>query len=118
VKLFLDDHRDPNDYMPDQENWTWAKTAEEAISCLKTGFVEYATLDHDLTDEQMVRGGYEEKIYDDGVKSGYDVCLWLEENPQYWPPKGCKVHSANPAGRRRMQQVIDRHYFKPRIETA
>ena len=44
----------------------WAKTAEEAIDLLKTGKVEYASLDHDLG-----FGG-----------SGYDVVCWVEENDQ------------------------------------
>jgi len=58
----------------------------------------------------MVRGGFYGKIYEDGQRSGYDVVCWLEEHPEFWPVDGVKVHSANPAGGKRMQQVIDRHY--------
>ena len=65
-------------------------------------------MDHDLTDEQMA-GGILGEIREDGQKSGYDVLLWLEEHPEYWPPNGVRVHSANPAGRLRMQQIIDKH---------
>ena len=108
MKLWLDDIRDPAAY--GKVGWTWAKTAEEAIAAFRTGTVEEASLDHDLTMAQMVRGGFNEKIHDDGVKSGYDVICWLEENPEFWPKVRVQVHSANPAGRARMLQVIDRHY--------
>lgn len=107
MKLFLDDIRDPANrgYI----GWTWAQTAEEAIALLKTGEVECASLDHDLTDEQML-GGMLGEVREDGVKSGYDVVCWLEQNPQYWPPGGVVVHSMNPAGKQRMEQVIRKHY--------
>lgn len=104
MKLWLDDIRDPKEY--GHPTWTWAKTAEEAINYFRTCNVEQASLDHDLTDEQMVKGGYLGQIYEDGHKSGYDVVCWLEEHPVFWPSKGITVHSANPAGRSRMQQVI------------
>lgn len=107
MKLWLDDIREPWKF--GCAGWVWAKTAEEAVKFLKTGDVEMASLDHDLTDEQMM-GGMLGEIREDGVKSGYDVVLWLEQNPQYWPPKGTIVHSMNPAGRRRMAEVIARHY--------
>jgi len=110
MKLWLDDLRDPTHYgYPD---WTWVKTAEDAIAAFKTGQVERASLDHDLTVEQMNSQIYGMPLAD-GQKSGYDVVLWLERNPQYWPPFGCAIHSSNPAGRARMKQVTDRHYNKP-----
>lgn len=110
MKLWLDDIRDPVKFTTDPENWTWVKTAAAAISALRTGGYEYASLDHDLTHEQMVLGGYQGEIYDDGVKSGYDVVCWLEQNPEYWPKRGCKVHSQNISGAARMRQVIERYY--------
>ena len=108
MKLWLDDIRNPLNY--GLEDWVWVKTAEEAINTLRSGVVMRASLDHDLTDEQMVRGGFNDQIYEDGQKSGYDVVVWLEKHPEYWPPDGVTIHTANPAGRQRMQQVIDRHY--------
>lgn len=108
MKLFLDDMRDPD--LRGYVGWTWVKTADEAVALLRTGKVEQASLDHDLTAEQMVRGGFLGQIYEDGFKSGYDVVAWLEEHPEFWPPQGVRVHSANPAGRARMQMVIDKHY--------
>lgn len=113
IKMWLDDIRNPALFIKtDWQSWTWVKTAADAIALLRTGQVEYASLDHDLTNKQMIRGGLFGKIYEDGQQSGYDVVCWLEEHPEFWPPKGTKVHSANPAGRARMQQVIDRYYQK------
>lgn len=107
MKLWLDDIRDPVDF--GRIGWTWAKTAEEAIELLRTHPVTRASFDHDLTWEQMSAGIYGE-IREDGQKSGYDVVVWLEQHPQYWPPDGVMVHSQNAAGRKRMQQVINAHY--------
>jgi hypothetical protein len=51
--------------------WDWARTADEAIALLKTGKVEEASLDHDLTDQQRVHGGMYGEVYDDGHSTGY-----------------------------------------------
>ena len=107
--LWLDDKRDPVLYTKNLD-WTWAKTAEEAIGWLRMGKVAKASLDHDLTDEQMIKGGIFGEVYEDGHKSGYDVVCWLEQHPEFWPINGVKVHSANPSGAARMRQVINRHY--------
>ena len=108
MKLWLDDIREP--WMFGCVGWDWAKTAKEAIDLLRTGLVEEASLDHDLSPDQMIKGGFLGQVYEDGQESGYDVVCWLEQHPEFWPPKGVRVHSANPAGRQRMQQVVDRHY--------
>lgn len=108
MNLWLDDRRDPECY--DKPDWYWAMTAVEAIRALRRGDVTRASLDHDLTDRQMVLGGYNARIEDDGVMSGYDVVMWLEQNPEFWPVEGVAVHSQNPAGAARMQTVIRAHY--------
>ena len=107
IRLWLDDIRRPDLY--GYFGWTWAKTAESAIVYLKTGHVAEASFDHDLTIEQMV-GCWWGEIREDGHKSGYDVVLWLEKHPEFWPPEGVRVHSANPAGKARMETVIKKHY--------
>lgn len=109
MKLWPDDIRNPIHH--GHYGWHWVRTAEEAIAWLKAEDIEIeeASLDHDLTPEQMEGGIYGE-CRDDGQKSGYDVVRWLERNPERWPSGGVKVHSANPAGAARMQQVIERHY--------
>lgn len=108
IRLWLDDVRDP--YKFDHVGYHWYKTADEAIEAFKENEVLFASLDHDLTDEQMIRGGYLGQVYIDGFKSGYDVVQWLSQNREYWPVSGVQVHSANPAGKQRMEQVIMRHY--------
>ena len=108
MKLWLDDKRDPAQY--GKADWYWAMSAAEAVSALLRGDVTQASLDHDLTDRQMVLGGYNARIEDDGVMCGYDVLLWLEQNPKFWPLDGIAVHSQNPAGRARMQAAIKSHY--------
>lgn len=46
-----------------------------------------------------------------GDKCGCAVVKWMEEN-NVWPRDGVVVHSQNPAGRARMQMMIDKHYLK------
>jgi hypothetical protein len=41
--------------------------------------------------------------------TGYDVVCWMEQRG-WWPPNRPTVHSINPAGRARMEQVISKHY--------
>jgi NAD+-processing family protein with receiver domain len=107
IRLWLDDIRVPDLF--GYFGWHWAKTASDAIDCLRTGQVVQASLDHDLTPEQTM-GNLYGQIRTDGQKSGYDVVLWLEQHPQFWPPEGVRVHSANPAGKARMEVVIKKHY--------
>lgn len=107
MKLWLDDIREP--WMFGCPGCQWVKTAEEAVTQFKTGTIFEASLDHDLTDQQMA-GGILGEVREDGQKSGYDVVLWLEEHPEYWPICGVKVHSGNPAGTARMEQVIRKFY--------
>ncbi|GIV03634.1 MAG: hypothetical protein KatS3mg015_2464 [Fimbriimonadales bacterium] len=88
VKLWLDDTR------PAPKGFVHVRTAEEAIACLATGDVTLVSLDHDLEADM----------------TGYDVLIWLErcvvEGAWYGPLPKMLVHSANPAGRRRMELAI------------
>ena len=118
MRLFLDDVR-----IPAQHGFIgaeWAKTYDEAIAMLKTGKVTFASLDHDIgacadcVEKNLHVGDMltpETTFYNrcPHEKTGYDVVCWMEEN-HVWPPEGVRVHSANPVGRARMQQVIDKHY--------
>lgn len=90
MKLFLDDLRNPPD-----PTWTVARTAEEAITHLKTGLVVAVSLDHDLGP--------------DGPLTGYDVACYIEQAAK----EGAlpliphlQVHSANPVGRARMTVAL------------
>jgi hypothetical protein len=106
VNLWLDDVREP--WKHGAVGWFWAKTADEAIRALKTGRVERASLDHDLSIQRACG-------FDDASKTGYDVVCWMEAN-DVWPIGGVTVHSLNPVGRARMQAAIDRHYRESRGE--
>lgn len=65
MKLWLDDIRPPLD-----GSWTWAHNYDEAVELLKTGEVEYASLDHDLGDGNRYRLSRDEND---------DSHLWMEE---------------------------------------
>lgn len=88
MKIYLDDVR------PCPKGWELAETAWYAIDLLKTEDVTHISLDHDLGPES--------------AGTGYDVLKWIEEEvftAGYEPPR-MTVHSANPVGRRRMEQAI------------
>ena len=103
TKLFLDDERDPSQWLPhmgwwrgsdpaELAEWTWARTAPEAIEVLRMGDVVEVSLDHDLGD-------------DPDVGTGYDVLAWLEEQVALhgFEPPLIHVHTSNPSARDRME---------------
>lgn len=83
---------------PPDDTWTVAKTCYEAIRLLEMLTFTEISLDYDLG-----MGGSKGT-----VKTGYDVACWIEEIGEWRPPFIMHCHSANPVGRRRIQQVIDR----------
>jgi len=103
MKLFLDDCR------IEPLGWVRVTTAENCIEMLRDNpdvFTE-ASLDHDLDDHIDTRQrGYCEQV----PLTGYDVACWLEEqaHSENWRvvPKILKCHSANPVGRKRIEQTI------------
>ena len=76
-----------------------ARTYDDGIRHLKySGPFDILYLDHDLG------------CYNNGVEqNGYHILCWLEENPQYLPSR-IELVTANPVGRQRMLQVIERLY--------
>src|SRR5512146_2792662 len=105
IYLWLDDVRDPVALLG-LVGFTWGKTAQEAIDLLKTGRVEFASLDHDLgacptclagrtEDEWLAEHNYQAMPNCDHWGTGYTVVCWMEAN-DVWPPDGVQVHSANP----------------------
>jgi len=106
MKIWLDDNRDPAEWLPHQrwwhkdpaatlDGWVWVRTAPDAIALLEAGGVTELSLDHDLGDERQ-------------VGSGYDVLLWIEEraatDDAYTPPL-IHVHSSN---------IVAREHRRPR----
>lgn len=118
IYLWLDDVRDPAKF--GCIGWDWAKSYEEAIAALKTGEVILASLDHDIGaclectnsnyhigDMKTVETTFFNRC--PHAKSGYDIICYMEEK-NIWPVKGVRVHSMNPVGKARMEQVIRHHY--------
>lgn len=105
MNLWLDDVRLP------PIGWEWVKTVDEAKEKLLTGRVEKASLDHDLGAcntcmERWRTGGVVEEMPNcEHFGTGYTLICWMEEH-NIWPPEGVTVHSMNPVGRERMQQVV------------
>ena len=104
IKVYLDDEREA------PEGWIRVKTPAQCIALLETGTVRELSLDHDLGD-------------DEGIGTGYDVVLWLEEklfnNANFRAPDVMKVHSANVSARTKMEQglaVVRRGYLGKRTE--
>lgn len=114
MKVWLDDMRkEPVGYI-------LAKTVEEAKNLLLNNEVTEMSLDHDLgacttclngqtIDEWLVNSNFQSMPNCTHMGTGYDLVCWMEEN-NIWPKYKPKVHSANPVGRLRMQQVIDKKY--------
>ena len=107
MKVFLDDERDPREWLPDMgwwrgrdpsdlDEWVWARTAPEAVAFLEAGGVTEVSLDHDLGEGE-------------DVGDGYDVLLWLEErvatDDAYQPP-AIHIHTSNIAARDRMESAV------------
>lgn len=87
MRVYLDDEREA------PAGWVRVHWPDEAIALLESGEVEVLSLDHDLGDDE--RG------------TGYDVLLWIEAvaTRGFRPPQ-LRVHTANPAARRRMLQAV------------
>jgi hypothetical protein len=111
IKVYLDDER------PAPDGWVRVTTPAQAIALLETGEVSHLSLDHDLGD-------------DEGIGTGYDVVLWMEEQvfltergnwgnyynapkrlgqnitTRFIPPEYITVHTANVSARVKMEQGI------------
>lgn len=80
-----------------------ARTYDDAIDAIMNdGPWSTVLIDHDLGDYTNL----------DHEKTGYDIMLFLENNPQYLPEEITCI-SANPAGRERINSVISRLYENP-----
>lgn len=88
MKIYLDDTRDT------PEGYYRVFTAPGCISVLREFHeqITHLSLDHDLGEYSW-------------TGTGYDVLLFLEENPEFAPPN-INIHSANPAVWKKMDQAI------------
>jgi len=73
-----------------------ARTYEEGIAYLLLHDISILYLDHDLGDPRLLK---------DEDPSGYSVCLWLEDHPEYCP-NSVHIITGNPAGRARMMASL------------
>lgn len=105
IVLWLDDYRKPWQF--GYLGAEWVKTAPEAIALLGTGVVRFASLDHDLLPEHYP---WNCVSIDECDGTGFDVVQFLLMHPEFWPPDGVRVHSANPAGRARMEAAMERFH--------
>jgi len=91
MKLWLDDVRRPR-----TEEWTWAKSVEEAIEILETGAVIEASLDNDLHPFE---------------RDGLEVLVWMEENG-VWPER-VRVHTSNRFASTKMCNLLEKNRYRP-----
>ena len=114
INLWLDDAREA------PEGWVHVKSVEEAKPYFAQGLVEHSSLDHDLgacedcldggdAEDWMSRTKYAEMPNCEHVGTGYTLVCWLAETG-HWPETRPVVHSANAAGRARMEAAIKRCY--------
>lgn len=78
-------------------------TAKEAIKKLAEKNWDYAFLDHDLGGEIYVESG---------EGTGYEVAEWLAAHPEHHP-RFVIIHSFNPAGAQKMQDVLPKATLAP-----
>lgn len=117
--LWLDDdnNRKPPTFTDCGLCWTWARTADEAIEMLKSGTVQFASLDHDLADSHYFafflseESGGQLDTSKCKEKTGLDVLLWMEEN-NVWPVAGIRIHTMNTVRKPVMLEIVKRHYGK------
>ena len=112
IDLWLDDMR------PAPDGWVHVDNIDDAKSYLQTG-VRRASLDHDLgacskcydgTAEQWLADHvYQSMPHCSHIGTGYDLVCWMEQTGN-WPQERPAVHSANPAGRQKMEAAISKRF--------
>lgn len=91
MKLFLDDIRNPPD-----SSWEVVRSYSEFVEWVQAnGLPDQISFDHDL--------GLEED-QPSRTRDGYDACKWMLEN--YGIPEAVTVHSKNPVGKKRIEDLV------------
>lgn len=101
MKLWLDDKRDPAQFT-EETDWTWVKTAFDAMSIIAEGKVTVVSLDHDL-------GAEYDSIDGAMIGNGYMVAKFIEEHAFFnkLPRMVCRVHSQNSVGAASMRAALE-----------
>lgn len=102
--LFLDDNAERHSKFKVANigiNITYVWTSIDAINALKATCFDEVYLDHDLGGEksEMTLPAYNEG-------SGYDVAVFISEMPEDRRPYKVVIHSYNPVGAKRMEDVL------------
>lgn len=103
MRLYLDDIREC------WVGWDLARNYRDAVNMVMAAEMmgeewTHATLDHDLSFEHY----YHFTNQPSSEETGMDFVAWMIEHNK-WPTHKPTVHSMNPAGRRRMEQAIERY---------
>lgn len=129
IKLWVDDLRDPEaknedgtpSFVPDPENWHWAKTITEAIRILATRPVSVVSLDHDIchailpgSPGETSRNIYQPVVCPENYTAVayYIAAMCVDERP-----KKVMIHTANPAGAKTMFDILN-HTADPEFEVT
>jgi hypothetical protein len=100
IGLWVDDCRPLPDDLA-EAGWCCAPTFHESILKLELMEFKEVSLDHDIA-----------SFYGNKEMTGYDILMWLVErkmNGLFVPPV-VHVHSANPVGRKKMLETIERYW--------
>ena len=109
LNLWLDDVRSVPTFIESGLVWTVAKTADEAIELLRSGNIEFASLDHDLAQEHYDANKHslDFESQEFKAKTGWDVMTWMTEN-NVWPKNGVRIHTGNGARRAIMLSLVEK----------
>lgn len=104
MNLFMDDVR----VCP--PGWTLARTVKEAQAHLSTGTVDRCSLDHDMGPCEDCRDSTRTTCNHDGTY----LVRWMVETG-CWPKQKPTVHSDNPVGHGRMDDIIASYFGYPAL---
>lgn len=109
--LWLDDVRSAPTFIESGLVWTVAKTGDEAIKILRSGDVEFASLDHDLAQEHYYANQHSLDFQSTAFKekTGWDVLAWMMTN-NVWPKNGVRIHTGNGVRRALMLSLVEKVY--------
>lgn len=111
--LWLDDVRNPKQFIPQYDNVVWVKHYNEFVQYIQENSLpDLISFDHDLGDYQaLYSSGYIEGELPEDEKTGYDCIKWLIDycidNKLKLPE--CIVHSANPVGKKNIESYIENY---------
>ncbi len=121
--LFLDDVRNPNEYLQDTRTWETVRSYNEFVNIIqKKGLPEFISFDHDLAMEHypfMEQNGglgnphripyetYKEKTGYDCAKWLIEFCMKIEQPLPQW-----QIHSMNMVGRTNIHKILSTYKHK------